>query len=66
MVHIVDGARELADLLGGLHADRDDLRSRAAAAHDREFGGQVGVGHLQGIAAQPADRDDQRPGHAQR
>ncbi len=64
-VHVVDGAGELTDLLGGVHRDPGELDVLDVVADlDAVDGlGQLLPRNLQRAVAQAADRADQRAGH---
>ena len=64
-VHVVDGAGELAELLLGVHVDRDDLVRLLALPDPVDRLGQLHVGHVEGTGAHPAERVDQRAGDDQ-
>ena len=64
-VHVVDGAGELAELLLGVHVDRDDLVGLLALPDPLDRLGQLHVRHVEGTGAHPAQRVDQRAGHDQ-
>ena len=62
-VQFVDGVRDLADLLGGVHRDRIDGSGFLARPHPLDLARQVVVRDPQGAVAQRAQRADQRPRH---
>ena len=63
LVQLVDGVRDLTDLLGGVHRDRLDGAGVRTRADVVEFAGQVVVRNPQRAVAQPAQRTHQRARH---
>ena len=65
LVHVVDGAGELAELLLAVHGDRDDLVGLLALPDPVDGLGQLHVGHVERTGAHPAQRVDQGTGDEQ-
>ena len=58
-MQFVDGVRDLADLLGGVHRDRLDGSGFLARAHPVDLARQIFVRHPKRAVAQRAQRPDQ-------
>ena len=65
-VHVVDGSRQLAELLLGVHVDRDDLVGVLAPPDPLDGLRQLHVGHVESTGTHPTERVDQGAGHDQR
>ena len=62
-VQFVDGVRDLADFLGGVHRQRLHRAHLASGPHPLQFAREVAVSNLEGTVAEPPQRADERARH---